>query len=676
MTTDLRSLGDLAATYRDEAGERLDDLEVVLLELEGRPGDAELVDRAFRALHTIKGSGAMFGFDEIAAFTHELETLFEAVRSGHLGVTGALVGAALDGKDLIRAMLDGAGAVEEADRARLVAAFRALMPRQVGEPPPGERAPVADEAPPATAERAYRLRFTPRPDLLQDGTNPLSLLAELRSLGPCELAADASRIPLLEELSPETCYVGWEGTVTTDRGVDAIRDVFIFVEDRCELGIEPLDEPPPAPPPPSSAPAPVVGGDPPFAPSVAAQRRARGAGEGRERSGAPEAAASSVRVAAEKLDRLVDLVGELVIAQARLARAATRREDPELLAVSEDIERLSTELRDSTLGIRMVPIGTTFSRFKRVTRDLAAELGKEIELVTSGAETELDKTVIEQLGDPLVHIIRNSCDHGIEAPDVRRAAGKPAQGTVRLSAYQAGANVVVEVSDDGAGLDRAAIRARAVERGLIAPDAKLSDQELNNLVFLPGFSTARAVSNLSGRGVGMDVVKRSVEALRGTVHLDGERGVGATIRIELPLTLAIIEGLLVAVGDASYVLPSSIVEECVELTREDVEARRGSRVAAVRGELVPYVHLRHLFGVLGEPPPVEQIAIVRIGGTRHGVVVDHVVGHHQTVIKSLGRLYRDVKGLSGATILGDGTVALIVDVPELFRSIASPTAAS
>jgi two-component system chemotaxis sensor kinase CheA len=332
------------------------------------------------------------------------------------------------------------------------------------------------------------------------------------------------------------------------------------------------------------------------------------------------------------------------------------------------MDRLAAELRDSTLSIRMVPIGTTFGRFKRLVRDLSAELGKEIDLQTEGAETELDKTVIERLGDPLVHLIRNSCDHGIESPEQRKTAGKTARGTVRLSAYHTGPNVFIEIRDDGAGLDAEAIRAKGIERGLLTADATPSQQDLFKLIFQAGFSTAKALSNVSGRGVGMDVVKRSIDALRGSVEVQSVKGQGTTIRLRLPLTLAIIEGLMVGVGDAKYVLPMSLVEECVELTREDVERSHGNSLATVRGELVPYLRLREWFAIVGERPAIEQIVIVSVEGTRFGFVVDAVVGQHQTVIKTLGHMYRQTEGLSGATILGDGTVALIVDVSALIRA--------
>jgi len=682
----MKGLEHLSASYREEAAERLTELEATLLELESRPGDTDLVDRAFRALHTIKGSGAMFGFDDIAKFTHELESAFELVRSGTLDVTPKLISLVLAGGDVVRRMLGNGTPVEEAERERVVSAVRSLRPPATG----GDRATRKDEPNPTTSALCtYHLQFEPRPDVLHDGTDVLQLLAELDSLGNCEFVAHTAPLPPLEELDPEHCYVGWEGVVTTDRGSNALRDVFIFVEDRCVLQIEPL----------GLAKAPISTGTreeeaagprlaanhaPRPAPSSAASSSTPTVASSREGSAnAPET--SSIRVAAQKLDELVDLVGELVIAQARLTRAAASREDPELLAIAEDVERLATALRDRSLSARMVPIGSTFGRFRRLARDLSGELGKQIDLVTEGAETELDKTVIERLADPLMHLLRNACDHGIESPEARHRTGKPSQGTVQLSARHAGASVIIEVRDDGAGIDAAAVRAKAVQRGLIDAHASLSEKELFNLIFMPGFSTATQVSNVSGRGVGMDVVKRSVDTLRGTVELDSVSGRGTTVRLRLPLTLAIIEGLLVRIAGGCYVLPLALVEECVELTAEDVEQSQGARLAPVRGDLVPYLRLRDVFGVPGSRPPIEQIAITSIEGARYGVAVDEVVGQHQTVIKSLGRMHRNARGLSGATILGDGTVALIVDVPSLVRSATSsagardasrPTAAS
>ncbi len=382
-----------------------------------------------------------------------------------------------------------------------------------------------------------------------------------------------------------------------------------------------------------------------------------------------EEQASNIRVPAERLDILVNLVGEMVTVQARLSQTVASMGHAELNSISEEVERLTAELRDNTMSIRMLPIGTTFSKFKRLVRDLSSELGKDILLVTDGGETELDKTVIERLNDPLVHLIRNCIDHGIEAPGVREAAGKPGQGTVHLSAMHSGANVLIHVVDDGAGLNADAIRSKAVERGLIASETELPEKELFSLIFAPGFSTARQITSVSGRGVGMDVVKRSIDALRGSIDVSSRKGMGTTITLKLPLTLAIIDGLLVKVGDGHYVLPLSVVEECVELTREDVAGAHGRHIAHVRGEIVPYIRLRDRFAIDGTAPEVQQIVITECLGGKVGFVVDQVIGQHQTVIKNMGRVYRNVDAISGATILGDGSVALIMDVPKLVRGV-------
>ena len=378
---------------------------------------------------------------------------------------------------------------------------------------------------------------------------------------------------------------------------------------------------------------------------------------------------ANVRVPAERLDALVNLVGEMVTVQARLSQTVASMDHAGLLSISEEVERLTAELRDNTMSIRMLPIGTTFSKFKRLVRDLSSELGKDILLETDGGETELDKTVIERLNDPLVHLIRNCIDHGIELPDIREAAGKPRQGSVHLSAMHSGANVLISVTDDGAGLDADAIKIKAVEKGLIAADADLSEKDLFSLIFAPGFSTARQITNVSGRGVGMDVVKRSIDALRGSIDVSSQKATGTTITLKLPLTLAIIDGLLVQVGDGHYVLPLSIVEECVELTREDVARAHGRHITYVRGGIVPYIRLRERFAISGDSPEVEQIVITESPGGKVGFVVDMVIGEHQTVIKNMGRVYRDVDVISGATILGDGTVALIMDIPKLVEGV-------
>jgi two-component system chemotaxis sensor kinase CheA len=377
----------------------------------------------------------------------------------------------------------------------------------------------------------------------------------------------------------------------------------------------------------------------------------------------------SIRVPSAKLDDLVNLVGELVTVQARLTQVANKSDDGQLLFLAEEVERLSSELRENTMNIRMVPIGSTFSKFRRLVRDLSSELGREVVLTTAGAETELDKTVIEKLNDPMVHLIRNALDHGVEPPAIRKTAGKNPEGSIHLEAEHSGAHVLIRVKDDGAGINKEKIRNKAVERGLMAVDAEVSDAELFSFIFSPGFSTAMVVSSVSGRGVGMDVVRTNIDALRGSVDVRSVEGKGTTVTLKIPLTLAIIEGLLTRVGDEHYILPLAAVEECVEL-KADAAGTSGRRnIANIRGELVPYVYLRRHFNIHGNRADIEQIVVIHVDGHRVGFVVDGVIGQHQTVIKNLGSMYKNVKEISGATILGDGTLALIIDVPCLIQEI-------
>jgi two-component system, chemotaxis family, sensor kinase CheA len=687
--------------YLEEARELLTDLEASLLELEKNPDDADLLHKIFRGLHTVKGSGAMFGFDDVAAFTHDVESVFDRVRNGLLAVDGRLLDLSLRACDHIRRLLD-ADADLDVDRItegrQLLDGFRAFN----GEEAPAE--PTASATIPEPAgqgagpERIYRLRLRPHADILATGNNPLHLLDDLGELGACLAYVHVEEVGELATIDPEACLVWWDCVLRTGAGREAINDVFLFVEDECDLTVDTLDD------------GCVLDtgeahrrlgeimverGDitpEDLAQALSRQRRLGDilteqgvAAPSRVNSALAEQQAvrelrqgvasdrsadktSSIRVAADKLDALVDLVGELVIVQAQIRQAVEERGDPFLRGLAEHLERLSDSLRDSTLSIRMLPIGATFAKFRRLVRDLAAELGKEIELRTTGEETELDKTVIERLGDPLVHLLRNSIDHGIEHPDERRAAGKPEKGVIHLAAAHSGGEVVISVTDDGAGLNSAAIRAKAEAKGLIAPGLDLSSKELYHLIFLPGFSTAASVTNISGRGVGMDVVKRAIDSLRGSVDIDSEPGRGTVISVRLPLTLAIIDGLQIQVGDEYYVVPLALVEECVELPRRDVDDDR--RLVNMRGEIVPCLRLRDVFDIKGAAPAIEPVVVARVEGTRIGIAVDRVVGEHQTVIKSLGRLYRDVEEFSGATIRGDGSMSLILDVPALARRVA------
>jgi two-component system chemotaxis sensor kinase CheA len=699
-------MDDQKHLFLEEAYELLGELETGLLELEGNPTDKTVIARVFRAMHTIKGSGAMFGFLDIAEFTHQIESVYDLVREGRMAVTAELINLSLEARDQIRSMLDasiGDATVDMAAVARIRDDFESLLVMAEQGGADRDAQPVAkkrQEADKSSSESAkegcctYRIRFRPQKELFRSGTNPVLLLDELRELGACTIVAHTETIPMLDSVEPDSCYVSWDVILTTDKGTDAILDVFIFVEHLCDLDVKCInagtfteDE----------AGIKRVGeillerGDITNDVLTDLLQKQKKIGELLVEAGAisrdtlasvlaeqkhlkevraksqQEERSSSIRVDAARLDGLVNLVGELVTVQARLSQRALLGKDSDLLAIAEEIERLTAELRDNTMGIRMMPIGTLFSKFRRLVRDLSRDLNKEVVMVTEGEETELDKTVIEKLNDPFVHLIRNSIDHGIEMPEERAAAGKPAQGTLHLSAIHSGDSVIIEIKDDGAGLNREVLRRKAIEKGLLREQDDLSDQEVYQLLFQPGFSTAKTVSNISGRGVGMDVVKRGIESLRGSISLDTVPGQETTVRIRLPLTLAIIESLLVKIGETGFVMPLGSVEECIELTREDVNKTHGRNMISVRGHVVPFISLREQFAIEGELPAIEQIVITSVNDTRIGFAVDYVVGEHQTVIKSLGPMHRNVRGVSGATILGDGSVALILDIAELVQ---------
>lgn len=675
-------------TFLEEAREVLVELESALLALNENREDKELVGRAFRALHTIKGSGAMFGFDDLAGFVHNLENAFDEVRNGRLPVTSELINLSLAALDQIKAMLEeatGAGSANRAIGEEILARVRQLTGKGLTGKAAGALAAESAALPAATAvaagpTREWQVHFAPGADLMRSGANPLLLLRELRQLGSLQLAASMAAVPPIGELDPERCYVSWDMVLTTAATREAISDVFIFVADGCELIISPAaGSAANATPALASAQASAIAaavapaktleaGSAGDAPPGNATRgsAAKNPPWGRRASDTPDNA-TSIRVPAAKLDQFVDLVGELVTVQARLVEIASRREDPDVIAVSEEIERLTSALRESSISIRMLPVRATFERFRRLVHDLARDLQKEVDLTIEGADTELDKSVLDQLNDPLMHLIRNSMDHGIESRANRVAAGKRPSATIQLSARHSGASVLIGVSDDGGGINAEAVRARAVEKGLVAADAALTESEVFALILAPGFSTAQKVTDVSGRGVGMDVVRRGVEALRGTIDIASKPASGTMVTLHLPLTLAIIDGLLVRVEQAYFVLPLANTLECIELTRQDIERVNGKHVANVRGEIIPYIRLREYFHMKEERPEREQILVAETESGRFGFVVDQVLGDHQTVIKNLGRFYRHVDLVSGATILGNGTVALILDPHRLVR---------
>jgi len=657
---------DPADVFRQEASELFEALEGALLDLTVRPDDRELVDSAFRALHTIKGSGAMFGFDKVAEFTHQFETAFDLVRKGEIKPTEDLISVALAAKDYIRAL------IEDPDSTDQIIGDAILddLKRFVGTDQPAEAPSVA--AAPAAApvsdirRSGWRMHLEFESHILRNGSNPLDLFDDLSKLGSCFVVALTDGVPVLEELEPEYCFLKWDITLNSTCDKSEIDDVFMFVQDEMKLTLEPLVEdaaatlvpelPGPAtvaPPAAATATAPVEQHE------TTAPEKKRD-----EPKRAEERGIATVRVQAERLDELMDRVGELVIAQARLSQLAAAGDDLSIKMIAEEIERLAASLRDTTMGARMVPIGSVFGRFRRLVHDLSRDLDKPVEFITAGEDTELDKTMIESLADPLVHLIRNAIDHGIEDTAKRAAAGKTERGRIELVATHSGAQVLVTVTDNGGGLNTARIRAKAEEQGLIAPGAAMSDHEIHQFLFHPGFSTAQTVSALSGRGVGMDVVKRAIEAMRGSIDLSTRPGQGTTVTLRLPLTLAIIEGLLIRVGEGRYIVPLSAVEECVELTAAD-ERSRGRNFLNVRGDLVPFLRLRDLFTTPGAAEPHQKIIIISTGETRVGLVADQILGNHQTVIKSLSKLHSDVTMFSGATILGDGSAALIIDVVQL-----------
>jgi two-component system chemotaxis sensor kinase CheA len=640
-------------TYLQEAEDLLAEIEAAALALTGDQDASEAVNQIFRAFHTIKGSGAMFGFDAVAAFTHHVETLLDQARDGVVAVSNELSNVILAAADQIKLLLraaQGGLAVDAISQAALLERVRRLSAGAAESPARPSQAAVSGQEPQA---KVWHILFRPAPSMFTTGGNPVLVLRDLKKLGACSVEGHTDRLPALSEMQADVCYLWWTIQLTASVHPDVIRDVFLFVEDGGDLRIHPVEDAAvrgPAPTLESTLPANAPGAEP--------ESRVASAQVHKE---------ATVRVPAERLDRLVNLVGELVMNQSRLATAAARFHAPELAAPVEEIERLVGELRDDVLQIRMMPIGTIFGRFRRLVHDLSQQLGKEIELVTEGEETELDKSILDQLGEPLVHLLRNSIDHGIEPAAVRLAQGKPRQGVIRLAAFHRGSDVVVSIEDDGAGLDRAAIRAKAVSRQIIAPDANLSDKEILNLILLPGFSTAQNVTSVSGRGVGMDVVKRQIDALRGSLLLASEPGKGAAVSLALPLTLAIIDGLLVETGESQYIIPMSVVAENVELARAERTSNNGRNIVAVRGELIPYIDLRGLFAMAGDGPAISKIVLVRYEEQRIGLVVDRVMGTHQTVIQGLGRFFRNIQVVSGSTVMGDGRVALILDVAGIVR---------
>jgi two-component system chemotaxis sensor kinase CheA len=653
-------LAQFHKAFYEESLDGLDAMEQALLALDEGAEDPELINVVFRAAHSIKGGAATFGFTDVAAFTHVAENLMDEVRSGRRPMEKAVVELLLRSGDTVRDMLSLSMTGQPAATAESQALLAELSAMVSG----GTAAPVAvaKAVVPAEAIEGWDIAFRPFDYLLKSGNDPARMFRELEALGPLAVTCDASKLPALADMDAESSYLGW--TLRLDAGAKraAVEGVFDWVDGDCDLTVTPR----------IAAPAPVAE-TAVVAPAVAAPRAVR--------DPAANSESSSVRVGIEKIDTLINLVGELVITQSMLSQFNDGVDASQLEMLRHGLAQLARhtrELQESVMSIRMLPISTVFNRFPRLVRDLAQKLDKKVVLDMRGETTELDKTVLEKIGDPLVHLVRNAIDHGLEMPDKRLAAGKGDTGTLRLEAFHRGGSIVVEVADNGAGLNREAIVAKAIQRGIIATGEGMSDEAVADLIFEAGFSTAAATTDLSGRGVGMDVVRRNVMDLGGTVAIRSVQGSGTTFTITLPLTLAIIDGLTAAVGDEIYIVPLVSIIESVQVKPDTVRSvAGGGELFRFRDNWLPIVRLFDVFGCAGQRRAVDEgiVIVVEGEGTRIGLFVDELIGQQQAVVKSLEANYRRVTGISGATILADGSVALITDVTGLVRMQARRKAA-
>jgi len=679
------NLDQAQQTFIVEAREQLQAMEESLLQLETNPGDDDAIGAIFRAAHTIKGSAGLFGLEPIVSFTHIVEDVLDRLRNGSVEVDTGLIAVLLKSSDhmleLINVVANQGGTLTPPALKREMELCQVLQEYQA---PPSTDTPTAASSSAAHASGELRLwhislRFGQ--EVFRNGMDPLSFLRYLQTLGEVvEISTLTDALPAIEAWDAESCYLGFDIEFSSAASHQAINEVFDFVREDCVIEIIALEDAAPAantglvttqPEQPEENTALVTTGEllpdqrktPRTASRVALDKQPTTT-DNKAKDGA------YVRVNADKLDELINLVGELVIASAGASLLARTCHNAPLQESTSSVSALVEEILDGALRLRMIPIGETFNRFRRVVRDVSQELGKDIDLIINGAETELDKTVVEKIGDPLMHLLRNAMDHGIETAEARLAAGKPAKGHLHLNAYHDSGNIVLEIADDGAGLNRDRILEKAQERGLVSPGANPTDQEIYNLIFEPGFSTAQAVTSLSGRGVGMDVVKRNITLLRGTVDLDSQPGQGTVVRIRLPLTLAIINGFLVGIDQSTYVIPLDMVQECVELSEDDGIASREQGYLDLRGEVLPLVYLRDHFNHEGPASRRQNVVVVRYAELKAGLVVDDLLGEFQTVIKPLGKLFGALRGISGSTILGSGAVALILDIPALLTQIA------
>lgn len=686
--------------FLEEANDLINRLEVVLLELEENPNDKKIIEEVFRVMHSLKGGSSMFGFDKMDAFTHELETVYDLIRSSQLSVNREILDITLAAVDHLKVLLENAEELTDAGQKNhqiLLNRIHQVIDNSVGSP--DDKANKHDQGTDKTHTvisdgkakifenvPTYLIRVLPHPTIFRNGTNPLLLIDELYAMGHCKAFLKTDHLPLLDQLDAELCHFYWDVFLATDNSVDEMKDVFIFVDDVCDVHINKLAD--------DNLLEKTV-----FVKKLDDFMASRSDFEIPElqnfietvllkeektedaillteddKAEVKKTSISNIRVSSDKLDDLMNLVSELVTTQASLSLFADNQNTPELTAIAENIEKISRQLRDNTFEICLIPIETIMIRFKRLIRDLSRELHKEIQFIAEGTETELDKSIIEGLTDPLMHIFRNSIDHGIEPAEERISKGKPRQGKILLRAYYSGTNVYIQIKDDGKGIDVEKIRQKAIARGFISADANLSYKELLNLVFLPGFSTAAKVTEVSGRGVGLDVVVKKISDIRGEVEIESQLGVGTTFTIKLPLTLSIIDGLLVKVDKTNFVLPLSYVDKCFEVSSRAIEKSFNNKLV-LDGRQVPFVNLRREFDISENPPELHQIIQVNYDDFKIGMSVDVVLGEYQAVLKPLGRMFKDMEIISGATILGDGTIALVLDPAKIINTFDRETLA-
>jgi two-component system chemotaxis sensor kinase CheA len=619
----------------------------------------------------------------VSEFTHKMETLLDEMRNGQRDVTSESTNVLLVAVDVLREMLTAVQQDQPTDDERIASVVQqlaTLLDEEAGDVSSGDQGGESQSAGEQQA-LGWKISFKPHRHMLQTGNDPVRMFRELASLGEISVEVNDSELPAFSSLEPEDSYLSWEIELTGDASKDDVHEIFEWVDDDCDLSIEalaagnqdaaqqaPQETKPADEAPVESAPAQQTEA----APQAAVEK------ESAQKSASSAPVSTSIRVSTEKIDSLINLVGELVITQSMLSQVGdnfTPDMLPQLIDGLAQLERNTREMQEGIMQIRMLPISFAFNRFPRLVHDLSIKTGKKVELKLSGEQTELDKTVMEKIGDPLVHLVRNSLDHGLETPEKRVESGKSETGTLLLNAFHQGGNIVIEIKDDGAGLNEDKIFNKAVDKGLISANEKLPPEKIHELIFLPGFSTADVVSDISGRGVGMDVVRKNISSLGGSVEVSSLKGIGTTFTIRLPLTLAIMDGQSIKVAEQNYILPLVSIIESLEVDQKDVKLVSGrGELYELRDEYVPVIRIYDIFNLEPKVTDLEEglLVIVEGDGQKVGLFIDELLGQQQVVIKSLETNYRKVLGLSGATILGDGTVALILDVPGLISLYRDP----